>query len=540
MSFKFNFNVDSETLRFADPTTDGTAVVEAKTRKPRAKKSSATTETTTTDNTAVEVKKTRKPRAPKTTDDQEQQKSERQTIQLDGSSIETEASSSTETVEALSLEQLLGRASEAVTNGNVAEAIGDLTAAIGMAGNDPRAYGLRADLYEHEKRYNEAIADYKKVLELIPESIPCLSSMADCYASMDHTDMAIKLFSQILTIEPTFIPALGALGDLEIKRGDLSRAFDHFKRIMAIEPGNISGMLGMGHVALKQNSLEAAKKLYVQVIKLGKERGIQSLHTVTTGTTEGPRLKKSPEHNPVYGACLCLSNIYDMEGSLDKSLDVLETALEVHPSSAFALSMKASNLLRQKRPQDSLVCAEAAMATGNVGEFTKLIYADCLFDLARYKDSIQVYKAVAADMLERDLPDEASTRVSLLHNMLVACITRLEEVSAIEIDLSMEVDREAISSVVGTMPENIQDLSKRARALAKLVQAFPAPKDADTQAYVDAMVDALHQIALTANEALQIRHNPKIEIDRERILEPLEDILFSYYESLASTFATSD
>ncbi|GAM25667.1 hypothetical protein SAMD00019534_088420 [Acytostelium subglobosum LB1] len=444
-----------------------------------------------------------------------------------------------EVVQSYSLEELLHKATESSNAGRLSDAISELTDAIGLDGADPRAYGYRADLHFHQSKFKEAIQDYKRVLELMPESLPCLSSLAECYASTNDFDTAVKYLRQILAIEPNYLPALGSLSDIYLKQGNVDETLSLCKRIVAIEPSNLSALLQLGHVAFKKNSLDNATKLYEQVIRLAKEKGYENVTRITSSSSAGPVLKLSTEFNPAYSAAICLISIAEVQDNPEKILEHSNLALSIHPNSGHAMTMKASMLLRKKQPEESHKLLLRVLELEPNNQFAHIVLADCLFDLRRTQEALQKYKEVLAEMLERDRPEEINTKVMLLHNMMLAHVTLLNDLPEVELEVKAVVEEELSKEITGK-PQNMQELSKKARAMAKVLTGFPAQTNPNAIKYIEFSIQALLHIALTANESLQIRHNQAITLPKEKLLDPLDEIILYYYDHIFTSFGLND
>ncbi|EFA76708.1 hypothetical protein PPL_09459 [Heterostelium album PN500] len=458
------------------------------------------------------------------------------------SSTSTSTSATTQQVVlSYGIEDLLVRATDLVNADKIDEAIADLTDVIKMDGNETRALGLRADLYEHKGRFQEALADYKRVLELIPESIPCLSSMAECYIGLKDFDRAIKVFEQVLTIEPRYAPVLGLISEMYIKLGNLNKALDYCKRLLEIEPENINGYLMLGHVAFKQQSFDHAIKLYKRAIDIGRSVDRDTLLQVHSINTDGPKLKKSNDYNPIYGAAVCLASIAEIQGDVAAQMKWVDFAIEEHPQSAYAIGLKGTYLLRQKQPEQALVLLKSAMDIDPESEIVKMALADCLFDLERTDESIHYYTLVLANMLERDLPEEANTRVMLLHNLLIGYVKQVNSFPDLEVDCDIEIE-DVVTSELNDKPQNLQELSKKARALVLVLNRILEKQAESSQlhSFVKSSINTLKHIALSSNQSLEIRHNQKVTLDRESILDPLDEILFYYYDFIKGTYFGQD
>lgn len=83
----------------------------------------------------------------------------------------------------------------------------------------------RGEVYEHERKYELAIEDYHRALE-ITQSNACRLGVGRCYARIEQYDHAINHLSQVLDEEfiDLAIKACNELGLIYIKQGNVEQA----------------------------------------------------------------------------------------------------------------------------------------------------------------------------------------------------------------------------------------------------------------------------------------------------------------------------
>jgi tetratricopeptide (TPR) repeat protein len=86
--------------------------------------------------------------------------------------------------------------------GEYEEAVLNAEKAIEIDPQDPRGYGILADIYRRQGRYSEAIEQYKKVMELEPTSIPNLFGMVRLLDEASGIDDAIQYLSEWIHKNP--------------------------------------------------------------------------------------------------------------------------------------------------------------------------------------------------------------------------------------------------------------------------------------------------------------------------------------------------
>jgi tetratricopeptide (TPR) repeat protein len=161
-------------------------------------------------------------------------------------------------------------------------------------------YFLRGDLYEHEKKFDEAEAEFKKVLAITPQSAAALNYLGYMNADRDvRLEESLNYIKQAVSIEPTngaYLDSLGwayfklgkydlaeesltkaslrmgsdptvqdHLGDLYQKTGRLKLAAAHWERAVAEWNKTIGPEQDADLFAATQKKLDAAK------VRLAKE-----------------------------------------------------------------------------------------------------------------------------------------------------------------------------------------------------------------------------------------------------------------------------
>ena len=99
-------------------------------------------------------------------------------------------------------------------------------------------YLLLGDVLVREKRYDEAIATYKKAQELAPSNPQPYVIIARLMARLGKTDQAIKELQDLLAKQPDSLPGnMGLATLLEIK-GNYVEAKEKYKKVLSLQPNS--------------------------------------------------------------------------------------------------------------------------------------------------------------------------------------------------------------------------------------------------------------------------------------------------------------
>ncbi|KAH6917453.1 cytoplasmic protein [Coprinopsis sp. MPI-PUGE-AT-0042] len=125
------------------------------------------------------------------------------------------------------------------------------------------------------KKYDEAIAEYTKAIDLDGTNPVFFSNRAAAHASKGDHLSAIGDAEQAILIDPKFVKAYSRLGHAQYSIGDFDAAADAFKRGLELEPGN----------ANLQSGLDNAKNRIAS--EAGASRGTPSAPAARSGGPGG-------------------------------------------------------------------------------------------------------------------------------------------------------------------------------------------------------------------------------------------------------------
>ena len=97
---------------------------------------------------------------------------------------------------------LIRQAQTLLESGSITEAEAILTRLIGREPDFAEAWNRRAVLYYMQGRYQQAIADCERVIQLNPVHFGALHGLGLCYVALGQYTAAIQAFRQALEIQP--------------------------------------------------------------------------------------------------------------------------------------------------------------------------------------------------------------------------------------------------------------------------------------------------------------------------------------------------
>ncbi|HZX23205.1 MAG TPA: sulfotransferase [Woeseiaceae bacterium] len=103
-------------------------------------------------------------------------------------------------------------------------------------------------LYKKQKRYEDALAAYRRAAELgIDRVQEVWSNMGVLYSDMRRPDEAREMYERALAADPAYVPALFNLAGLYEESGEREEALRLYERILGIEPGHGESLARIAH-----------------------------------------------------------------------------------------------------------------------------------------------------------------------------------------------------------------------------------------------------------------------------------------------------
>ena len=171
------------------------------------------------------------------------------------------------------------------------QAIASYRRVIEMDPASSQAHNNLGNLLADLGRPEEAIAEMQRAIELDPLSAAARNNLGLAYLDLGEAEKAAEAFERAVRANPLFSDAAMNLGSLELRQGRLDVALTHLDRALVIDPGNLRArnnyglaLLGLGRRELGIAELErvardgdkslkaSAKRVLKTVVRRGVER----------------------------------------------------------------------------------------------------------------------------------------------------------------------------------------------------------------------------------------------------------------------------
>ncbi len=163
---------------------------------------------------------------------------------------------------------------------------GDLLRSQGFYREAEKEYLKAIEILRHQKRLQEIIPIYEKLVILNRENIDYRTQLADLYASEGKRPEALNQFNDIAEllisrneleraqimllrayeIEPLDERTVGNLLQVLKKKGEIDKAFNLVKKIADKSPGNLTFRYWLGSLHMDKNEIEEAQKIFESIL----------------------------------------------------------------------------------------------------------------------------------------------------------------------------------------------------------------------------------------------------------------------------------
>lgn len=125
--------------------------------------------------------------------------------------------------------------------------------------------------------YDAAIRHYRRALELAPRNILCLNNLGNAQLSQKKTDEAIATFRQALAIDPERADTHNNLGGALVTAGDLEAGAEHYARAVELRPDLLAAHYNLAQTYRRLQRSADAKAEYLRALDLAEDSGEYAL-----------------------------------------------------------------------------------------------------------------------------------------------------------------------------------------------------------------------------------------------------------------------
>lgn len=314
-----------------------------------------------------------------------------------------------------------------------------------------------AKLYENRNQPDEAISEYKRILELDPRQYECFHYIGRIYEQKGEHEEALQNYEQYADQFPNDYRSFTRIGQLYKTIGDYEHAKSYYKKALLIETEKISVLLTLANIESELGNFKQAIEQYQDVLKISK--------------TPGDRVE-------VYNS---LISFYERKGQISKSLEYMQLAFADMEKSAPPLlvliyRMKALVNYIMAGKKDVAFQAIKAIEEQIAPPFNKFIPLGYLLIYLELEDVDNAEKAIEGlEAAIRAFKAEI-LRPIVLHAQGMICEMRGEyEQTILSYQKQLELDPtdSTINRSIGRCYRKLKDLKKAKEYMQKTLKIHP-------------------------------------------------------------------
>ncbi len=278
------------------------------------------------------------------------------------------------------------------------EALADTNRAIELSPETARFYDDRGDVYYSLEKYEEALTDYSRAIELSPETAVFYDDRGNAYYSLEKYEEALAAFNRAIELSPETAAYYNRRGNAYYSLEKYEEALAAFNRAIELSPETPVYYNNRGYVYYALKKYEEALAAFNRAIELSPE-------TPVCYNNRGYvyyALKKYEEALTDYSRAIELSpetaRFYDDRGDVYYSLEKYEEALtdysraiELSPETAIYYYDKGNAYYSLEKYEEALAAFNRAI---ELSPETPAYYnnrGDVYYALKKYEEALADY-----------------------------------------------------------------------------------------------------------------------------------------------------
>jgi tetratricopeptide (TPR) repeat protein len=265
-------------------------------------------------------------------------------------------------------------------------------------------YRLSDNAWELSKagRYEEAVAEWKKALELSPENDKAHNNVGLLLVGIGKFEEAIPHFEKTLKVNPEYPAAHSNLGVALAGIGKLEEAIAEFVNALAVDPDSAEAHNNLARVLARKGNLDEAITHFQKALELAPDSASVRHSLAQALTAKGSLdeaiaqfqkvLEISPEYPQIHQS---LGRVLALKGRFDEAITHFQKSLEATPDSAEVHNGLGVALAQKGRLDEAIIHFEKAVAANP--EFAEAYFnlGDTLYYLEhKVPEALAAWRAV--------------------------------------------------------------------------------------------------------------------------------------------------
>lgn len=262
----------------------------------------------------------------------------------------------------------------------------------------PVLYNILGLCQQGQGKYDEAIANFRKLLSLDPRIAEAHFNLALLFTQLDKTKEAIFSYRKALQLKPNLTSAHFNLGALLQAQNQLKEAAQHYQKALKQEPRFLEALGNLGTVRQLQGQLEEAAQCYRQALTIKNDAfGHFNLGTVLYGLGQHQEaiaeFEQTLELDPQFAdAWNSMGETMRDQGRMDDAVRCYKKALELQPQHGRALYNLGEYLCLAERIKEAIPYFEASDFADSQERALQ-----CLYKTRQFEQFKQRFDALTTD-----------------------------------------------------------------------------------------------------------------------------------------------
>jgi len=201
-------------------------------------------------------------------------------------------------------------------------------------------------------KYQEAIAQYSRALQLKPDYDLALINMANVYRRMGNDEAALAGYERYITVDPQNAFVRYQIGEIYLDQGNLERAEKEYAEALKIDPKLAGAMVATGVIAFQRGQAALAEQRFKDALALKPDVRLAHFNLALLAEERGDDAAADAEyrteidkHPTAYKALFNLGRLKARKGDSAAARDLYKKATEANPEFAEGFFYLAKALL---------------------------------------------------------------------------------------------------------------------------------------------------------------------------------------------------